>query len=431
MKRCLIGVVLLMSALLAFAGGGGQKAAEKKTVRIMVWGSSEIYQQGTDLILKKFPELAAKTNVEWFVAGPSPFDCSEKFRLALAANESVCDMHYFNYMHIGEFARAGALLDINDLVAPYANDLLPGFKNLTQYEGKTVSLSIGANPKVWFYRKDIFDKAGVIPEDVKNLDDFIAAGKKIQQINPKYKMWALGTTNEMNMYEMVLSGTSTGYADKDGKFTLTTDPNFRKLLEAYITLKKSGVVGDQSAWTPDWQRAFTDEVLVSYPLAPWLVASVFVPTYAPDQKGKWYATSHWPSFIGESGGGEDAAVFVIPKYSKEPELAKEFLKHALLTKEGYLLWRDVGLPIMPLMKSWVNDPQFNVPDDYVGGNLMAVKVKAMDNFKALNSDPAHSLEVAIINPVFDDIINGKMSVDDGLRKLQADLQNQIGNPWDL
>ncbi|MCL2319738.1 MAG: extracellular solute-binding protein [Treponema sp.] len=436
--------LMLLSAGMVFAGGGsqpqgstaapGQKSAaapaQKKILRLMVWGSTEPKVNYFNYFKEAYPAFAAKCDVQWLLGGAGDGNVAEKIRLGLAANESVCDAAQLNYTQIPEFASAGVLQSLESIVAPVRNDMLQGFKAMTEYNGQTVAVANGIKAKIWFYRKDIFDKAGINVENVKTLDDFIAAGKKLQQINPKYMMWALGPSISQYNYMMVLSGTNSTFADKNGKFQLTTDPNFKKLLEAFKKLHDSGVVAKINEWTPDWEKAFADEVLVSYPNATWLANQTFLPKYASDQqKGKWYATQ-WPSFIGEVGGSEAGGdVYVIPKFSKEVDLAKEYLKLSFLDREGWFLRTKVGGAPVPVMKSWANDPRVTAPHIFLGGNYGQEVIKALDNFKLFGWDPAAALELSIFNSYFDAAVNGTATIDDSLKSAQAALESQVGNPW--
>jgi ABC-type glycerol-3-phosphate transport system substrate-binding protein len=245
-------------------------------------------------------------------------------------------------------------------------------------------------------------------------------------------MWTLAPTgNPPYDYMMVLSGTDTAFADKDGNFQLIKNQNFRKVLEAFKKLKDSGVVADVAEWTPDWEKAFADEVLISFPNASWLSNIMFLPTYAGEsQKGKWHATQ-WPSFIGEKGGSEAGGdVNVIPIYAKEVELAKEYMKLRFFTPEGYFLQTKIGRPPLPMLRAWSGDPRTKEPDPYIAGDYIGETIKAIETFKLFPWDPAAQFEIEIVTPYFDAAINGNIDIDTALKQAQADLENQIGNPWE-
>ena len=45
-----------------------------------------------------------------------------------------------------------------------------------------VTFPFELKPRVWYYRSDIFEEAGIDVSQIKTTDDFIEAGKAIQKI---------------------------------------------------------------------------------------------------------------------------------------------------------------------------------------------------------------------------------------------------------
>ncbi len=61
----------------------------------------------------------------------------------------------------------------------------PDFKRTElEVDGKAYAMPWDSGPVAMFYRRDFYEKAGVDPATIKTWDDFIAAGKKIQEANP-------------------------------------------------------------------------------------------------------------------------------------------------------------------------------------------------------------------------------------------------------
>ena len=431
------GIIMLVVLIsFVFLGCTRREAASaspdgKRTVRIMVWGSTEGRYNYQRLFDQMFPDFVERIQIEWLLGGTGDDTVAERVRLALAANESITDVVQLNYTQVPEFASLGALHSLDSIVAPVRNEMVTAFRLMTEFEGQTVAIANSFKAKIWFYRKDIFDRAGINVEEVRTLDDFINAGRRIQQIDPKYMMWTLGPANPPYQYMMVLSGTDTVFADRNGNWQLTTDPNFRRLLEAFRRLVESGVVANIPEWTPDWERAFADEILISYPNATWLASDLFLHRYAPEQRGLWHATQ-WPSFIGEEGGSEAGGdVFVIPIIAREVEAAKEVLHMLSLDPEGWFLGMALGRAPVPVLQSWANDPRTREPHNFIGGDYAAEVLRSLNNFRLFGWDPAAALTLSIINPYFDAAINGLMSIDDALRTAQAALESQVGNPWQM
>ena len=108
--------MLLVLALLLCASGA---MAEKIKLTGMCWGSTGQYDQLIADVFAVKPELAEKYEVTWVLAGEGDGNSAEKIRLALSANENLCDFCVLNYTQVPEFARAEVLVDIGETVKKY------------------------------------------------------------------------------------------------------------------------------------------------------------------------------------------------------------------------------------------------------------------------------------------------------------------------
>lgn len=88
------------------------------------------------------------------------------YTVAMIANNSVVPL-----------LNAGLVRPLDDLVAKYGKDLTES--QLIRSDGKIVAIAFMANAQHLFYRKDIFEKAGLQPP--KSYEDIIAAAKVIRE----------------------------------------------------------------------------------------------------------------------------------------------------------------------------------------------------------------------------------------------------------
>jgi ABC-type glycerol-3-phosphate transport system substrate-binding protein len=422
-------VAMLTLSLMAGCNSSAKNSAIKiHTLTGMCWGTTAgvtLLDQG---VRAAIPGFNSKFNpIKWVIGGDGDADVAQKIRLALSANTKICDFAMLNYSEIPEFAQAGALTDLANTMKPYANELLPGVAVLSSYKGKTVAIPYQAKPRLWFYRSDMFAKAGIDPATVKTTDDFIAAGKKLQAVYPKSFIWNFGSAMPEYDFNLCLSGNGAHYTNAEGNFVINSDPNIRNMLTEYKKIHDSGVVSDISDFTTDWNKAFADSVLPSSLCASWLDNPQFLPTYAgSSQTGKW-AVAQWPNFA-NSVGGSDAggSVFVVPTFSSDPAGAEEWLSEALMSKEGSLsVFKSTKA--FPINKNAASDPAVQVPDAFFGSTLVPALIQATSNLKVFPYDPNASQELTIIIPYFIKAVNGNMSIDDALKDAQNDCVNQISN----
>ena len=132
--------------------------AEKIKLVGMCWGNPATHEATTAEFMAANPEIAEKYEVTWVVGGQDGYEVASKVRLALSANENICDFVMMNYPMVPEFARADALVDVSDALAKYDGELTNASLTLSSYEGQTVGIPLKSNAKVWFYRQDIFEE---------------------------------------------------------------------------------------------------------------------------------------------------------------------------------------------------------------------------------------------------------------------------------
>lgn len=406
--------------------------AEKIKLVGMCWGSSEAIEKMTAEVLATNPELAEKYEISYVVGGQHDAEMASKIRLGLSANENVCDFCVLNYTQVPEFARAGALVDISDAVSVYNDTMTNAGKVLSTYKGETVAVPMEVKTKVWFYRQDIFEECGVDASAIKNVDDLIAAGLKIQETYPNAHIWNLGATPQPYQYYLTLSGNGASFFDEDGNYNIASDAGTIAMLEDYKKMVDAGVVANISDWTTDWENALADGTIVSQPCAGWLGADVFLPTYSGEaNKGNWKVAA-WPE-IGGAVGGSDAggSVLVVPAFSSNPEAAAEFIAYMGLSEKGSMcVAKSSSCP--PQNTKALEDPSLfaGAEDAYFGTSLMQAQIDALDTLGIFNYSPNAGAEADIVVEYFTKAVYGEMSIEDALAAAEADLKTMIGNAFE-
>lgn len=426
MKK-LFAMLLVLTLLLACASG---VSAEKIKLTGMCWGSTAQYEQLVADVMAANPELAEKYEVTWVLAGEGDGNSAEKIRLALSANENLCDFCVLNYTQVPEFARAEVLVDIGDIVKPYEATMTGAAKNLVQYNGVTVGVPFEVKTKVWFYRSDIFEECGIKAEEIVDTDSFIAAGKKIQEKYPNANMWNLGSTAPGYSYYLTLSGNGASFFDADGNYNIASDEGTRKMLEDYKKMVDAGIIANISDWTPDWESGLADGTIITQPCAAWLGQDIFLPTYS-GEGNEWKVTT-WPA-IGGTDAGSDAggSVMVVPVFSSNPEAAADLIANICLSEEGSkCVFKMTGS--LPQNTEALKDEALFAEQakGYFGSTFVDAQKAAFDKFAIFNYSPNASAEQNIVCEYFAKAIYGQMTIDEALEAAQADLEIMIGNAFE-
>ena len=273
------------------AAGGGEAAAptgEIPTLTYMRWGGVDRGQERIDMVMEVFPEMAEKYKVEVVSPGQHDAEVYQALRLALAAGGELPTMVQMNYIGVPEFAAAGVLTDLTEYMEPYADDLLEGTRVMADYEGKTVTVPWTAKSKLWYYRADMFDEAGIDAAAVKTYEDYMEAGRKLHEKFPDSYIMNIGPQPIHYWYFMILThwpADEIRVANEDGTYNLVGNERYETLLTWLKDWYTSGIAFNTDDWSSDWQPAFNDSVIAGDLVSQWM--DFFLPSFAPDQKGLW------------------------------------------------------------------------------------------------------------------------------------------------
>ncbi len=394
---------------------------EKIKMTMMVWGNIDDYTPSNEVLLKTFPELAEKIDLQVELGGSGDADVAEKFRLMLASGEELPDLIRLNYTQFPEFADAGVLYDLADAVAPYEGDIIDAAKSLMTWDGAYYAVPHEVKPKVWLYRTDIFADCGVDPAQVKTLDDFLAAAKTVNDKYPDSYIENYGTP--LNNYDLTMMLCATGgtFCDEDGNYHCASDEGVRKAFENLKKLHDCEALSEIQEWSADWQAGFANDVLVSQLIGGWMKDHLM--NWTPENSGKW-GMAMWPEEIAtgsESGGG----IWVIPKDAPHAAEAADLIAKFAFDPEVRKGVYDLTGKIPPLISA--SQDEYYLSSEYFGDT--SAYFKAMENFSIYPYNPASSQEIPIVAQYLTEYINGTMDLDAALKAADADLQNQIGNPY--
>jgi ABC-type glycerol-3-phosphate transport system substrate-binding protein len=434
---------LLLRAAAASAALPFVARAQKKThIVVWTWGGTERFNRRVVAFEQQFPEAASRIEVEVLSPGQHDPEVYQAFRLALASGKNVPDLLQMNYTGMPEFAEAGVLADLGDMMKPYAADLVDGARQLATYNGAIVSVPYQMKGKVWFHRKDLFEQAGIDPAAVASFDDYMTAGRRFHEKHPRSYIMNFGRSPIHYWYFEILSNwPDVRMADRDGVFRIRSDPHFSTMLDWMKAWRTSGIAFDTDDFAPTWQPAFADDSIAGSLISNWMTD--FLPKFAPAQAGRWGLTM-WPAFsrAGSEGGG---SIMTIPAASKNKEAAFEFAAAAFLTPAGSLgEWERTGTPtvLKSAMQEMLDKSAHLIrpagmpdavwaalPNNFFGPDFLRPILQAFEQFHPFAYDPAAQAELDIMRRETEAYITGAKTREQALEAMQATMTTQIGNPY--
>ncbi|TFE24730.1 ABC transporter substrate-binding protein [Cohnella luojiensis] len=242
-------------------------------------------------------------------------------------------------------------------------DQFPAFKKeLTSKDGKFYAFPFDAGPTGMFYRKDIFEKAGVDATKIETWDDFLAAGQTIKSKTGAYALPADKFKDDAN-FRMMMNELGVYYFDKDGNI----DFNNPKVVQAMATLKKFGdadLVKDVNGWD-GIVSATVDGSVATIPFGAWYYGTII--DQAKDTKGKW-GVFLLPAF--EKGGNRAANLggssWMLNADSERVDAAYGFMEYFSTTSAVQAVAME-KFGLFPSLQSTYSEPAFQADNEFFGG----------------------------------------------------------------
>lgn len=318
------------------------------------------------------------------------------------------------------FATDKKLVPLDDLYKKYAakyglTGLSESMKKGMSYDGKLYAIPMQAQMFVLAYRKDVFDKLGI--KAPKTFDDMIAAAKAIQAAGDiKYPIalpW-LATADVTTSYEAAMDSLGADFADAQGKVTLDT-PQAKQALEALVALKP---YMDPQVTTFDQPKV--QQQMYNGTAAMAIMFSGRMNDLTLQTNSKLY---------------NDFAFAAPPKVSEDAKYLYD-----RLSIDGWSIPFNTKLDhdmLFQMIASSVSEKasKASVPAAYPAREGMVTDTNSPYGAAANDSiagamppvvSPVIAAVTTAIRPILVDVLNGKISVDDGLTQMQAAGEQAAG-----
>lgn len=443
-----LGSTAVAAATLPLISMPAVRANTPVALRWMGWGGATAMTKISQAIATGIPALGARYTVQAVDGGPTDQDVAATLRLALASGQNLPDIAMLNKTQVAEFAAAGELLPLDDIYSGgVSDDVYSGGMVLAKNDGQLVGVPFELKSKLFFYNTDLFDKAGVSLDSLGTFDGFIAAGDALKQ-KAESTITNLGPQPAPYLIDELMSAYDgvNFFAGKDGHFDIGSSPAFREVFAAVKKLYDAGVTTTVDDWSSDWQPAIAAGKIATLPSGNWM--KLFLPSFAPKQAGQW-KVGLWPKLSPLAdqryGSSEGGSVFVVLKRAPNAKAAADYLRQVFLQKEGALVTYNafgttpllksakdefLSLNQKPVKPTGMSDSDFALlPANYFGPDLATTELQSYDYIKIVAYDPAASKGFDIMMGWIHSYLTGSADLDTALHSAQADMESQIGNPF--
>jgi len=230
-------------ALTACAGQGGtpQASSDPASTTITMWVAGSDTPEELRTYLKD--TFHAKTGATLDIQEQNWGDLVTKLTTALPDSKNTPDLTEIGNTQSPTFTNVGAFADISDLYDELGGaDLIQSFVDAGKVDGKNYTLPYYFGSRYVFYRKDVWQAAGVA--EPKTLDEFNAAVATIAQANPKgignFSGFYLGGQDWRDGISWIFANGGDIAKNENGKWTATlSSPESLKGLQQLQTLYQS------------------------------------------------------------------------------------------------------------------------------------------------------------------------------------------------
>ncbi|WP_407571715.1 ABC transporter substrate-binding protein [Deinococcus altitudinis] len=300
------------------------------------------------------------------------------------------------------------------------------FKNYPAFKWSELSVGSKRYAMPWdsgavvmFYRRDLYQKAGINPASIRTWADFEAAGKKMA--SKGVKMGTIANGGDDEWFRMLANQNGCYYFNATATQITINQPGCVSALSTVQRLNSAGILA-----TGDWNTQITNvktSRVAGSLYGAWYEGTIR--TNAPDQSGKW-GVYLMPA---AQAGGRRAAnlggsALALPAASKNKDAAWAFMQYALGTTQGQVtMLKADGL--VPSLLSATKDPYISQAQPYWGNQkIWQTVLGTLPQIQSVRGSQFYQDAHQIMVVVQSDLLKGKYktskeALDDAASKIAS------------
>ncbi|MEI3606597.1 extracellular solute-binding protein [Pseudogracilibacillus sp. SE30717A] len=318
----------------------------------------------------------------------------------------------------------GQFMDLTDQIGERKDEFAAIAWEAVEKDDKVLGVPWDLGPAAVWYRADYYEEAGINPDDIETWDDFIEAGKQLQEKVDGVKMVTFDTSGSdanPSTWMILMNQLSGQYNDEEGNINFANEPNI-KAMEMVKKFKDEGIVYDSGDWSA-LVRTITNGDAASVILPVWLAGTIS--GQASDQAGQWNVMK-LPAF--EEGGPHQAnlggGVLAVTENSESKDLAVSFIEYALLTNEGQDVQMKYGL--FPSWQPYYESEGFSKEDEFFGFKLSDFFASVSTDIPKLDFGPYYMDFHSELLDAYGNVMNDVMDAEEALKNAEERSSSSTG-----
>lgn len=336
----LTGAVAMLASVAACGSSNSSNSSANGTTEILVWA----WDSTLPRTVKDFEKANPNIKVKVTNAGTNKTEYTA-LNNAISAGKGAPDLAQIEYYALPEYQIREEVEDLSQFGADKFSDFYtPGTWSSVNLNNGVYALPMDSGPMAWFYNKDVFDKAGVDPTQVRTWDQFYDAAKKIRATG-SYITSDSGDAGFFDSMTWLAGATpfSTGSDGQSVTIKLSSDSKVKTFVDFWQKMINEDLIDTKTVgWSDDWNKGLNDGSIASLLTGAWMPYNLL--SGAPDGEGKWRITQ-MPTANGSEtnaeNGGSSLAV-VKTKDKAKTEAAYKFAEYACHNSKGIKTRVDGG-----------------------------------------------------------------------------------------
>ncbi|WP_248906772.1 extracellular solute-binding protein [Halocatena marina] len=322
------------------SGGTGGDSSPKMASSANGWAWNIAARALSDATKTYNKEKGAEISVEEL--GDSRWE--QRFQTAITSGSGAPDFSAIQNYDVTAFGSKNGLHDLTARIddTDVRKDIVDGKWETVNVDGKDYAFPWDIGPTGVFYKRDVYEKAGIDPKSLSTWDDFIEAG---QNLPDNVAMINIPTQDVPQLWRMLFRQLGGQPFTKSGAVSINSEKSVRAA-QLIKNMKEAGIAKRIEMWSGGWFTSFANGTLASIPTAAWMDGTLRAEL--PDTAGNW-GVYKLPAF--EKGGtrasnrgGSNMAIPAQIDNTGVVERAWDFIEYSMTTpKVQNMMLEEYGL----------------------------------------------------------------------------------------
>lgn len=425
-RRILLSLLAFSFVFSIVAGGSEVLAADKPKGEILIWGwpaADKAFESFIEGFNAEYPDI----KVTWEMSATAAVH--DSLATALAAGAGAPDISMIEINHIDRFVVQGGLVDF--LQEPYNagkyKDDFVAYKwnQATTPDERLVAFPWDIGPASMFYRRDVFEKAGLPsdPESVAEMlstwEKFIGTGKKVA--DPANNVFLMDNAAQIPY----IYHAHKNFFDEDYNVAID-NPKTRQMLQYAKQVRELEFDAKVTLWTQEWYSMLANGEIATVISGCWF-GGFLKGWIDPEGAGNWGVVPVPEDPLQNWGG----SFLAIPEQSENKEAAWAFIEYSMATAraQNEML---VAVDYFPAYLPAWEDPVYQEADPYFGDQVTrALWTKIATSPGKIFTTPMDAAAEQAFNAEVGKMLNEGLDVGETLQAAEKAILEQTAQDRDF